>query len=174
MFDRLIELLPNSLAPTAIDLPADGAKAAGVHGYSVRSLTRYLATVLEHLHSPANGLAKAVVIGTSSGGYLAQQLAVDRPELLGGLVLVGSPISLEGSPAFAADVEALTDPVDAGNDALLGRPHLDLVAAIPNARLAVYENTGPLILWERPDRVAADVADFVDTLGSHTSAGPLI
>jgi len=30
--------------------------------------------------------------------------------------------------------------------------------------LLVYEGVGHLVLWERPERVAADVADFLGTL----------
>lgn len=229
-FDRLIELLPPSLVPTAIDLPGHGAARVPAASYSVRDLAAHLAVVLEGLNSSAPGWGKAVVLGSSSGGYLAQQLAVDHPELLDGLVLVGSPISLQGRPPFADDVERLTDPVEAdwvrkslswfplhhsvpgtyvedrvrdgttiparvwresmeglylatppletgsitvptlvigaGSDELLGHAHLHLVEAIPQARGVVYEDAGHLVLWERPAQVAADVASFVDTLGS--------
>jgi rifampin ADP-ribosylating transferase len=35
-----------------------------------------------------------------------------------------------------------------------------LAAAIPGSRLVVYEDTGHLVLWEQPKRVAADLAAF--------------
>jgi pimeloyl-ACP methyl ester carboxylesterase len=35
-----------------------------------------------------------------------------------------------------------------------------LLAAIPRARLTVYEGTGHAVHWEEPERFAADVADF--------------
>ena len=50
--------------------------------------------------------------GSSSGGYVAQQVAIRNPELVAGLVLVGSPRTLQGRPAFADEVEQLTDPID--------------------------------------------------------------
>jgi pimeloyl-ACP methyl ester carboxylesterase len=47
-------------------------------------------------------------------------------------------------------------------DALFPRTDQDrFVAALPSARLAVYEDTGHCPNWERPDRVAADIAAFV-------------
>jgi rifampin ADP-ribosylating transferase len=47
-------------------------------------------------------------------------------------------------------------------DGLLPREEQDrLVAAIPGARLVVYEGTGHLVLWEEPERVAADLVALV-------------
>ncbi len=53
-----------------------------------------------------------MLVGSSSGGYVAQQVAVDFPDRVAALVLVGSPRSLRGRPAFADEVERLRDPVD--------------------------------------------------------------
>lgn len=111
-FDRLINLLPASLAPIAIDLPGDANTHTEVTDYSVKSFAGYLASQLEVINSYAPDSGKPAVLGSSSGGYHAQQLAIDHPDLLSALILVGSPISLEGKPAFASEVERLTDPVD--------------------------------------------------------------
>jgi pimeloyl-ACP methyl ester carboxylesterase len=47
-------------------------------------------------------------------------------------------------------------------DELVPREDQELIlAALPGARLAVYENTGHLVHWERPERVAGDIATFV-------------
>ena len=179
----------------------------------------------------AVGIQSAVLLGSSSGGYVAQQLAIQVPHRVDGLVLVGAPRSLQGRPAFADEVDRLTDPVDptwveesltwfpryhqvpdwyikdrirdglrvpahvwmaglAGlttavppsesgtitaptliiwgeRDELL--PLEDgylLVAAIPGSRLIVYEDTGHLVLWEQPERVATDLADFIAGLST--------
>ena len=39
-----------------------------------------------------------------------------------------------------------------------------LATAIPSAQLAVYPGTGDPVLWEQPERVAADVVRFVEGL----------
>jgi non-heme chloroperoxidase len=47
-------------------------------------------------------------------------------------------------------------------DALFPREEQDrLVAAIPNARLTVYPETGHCPNWERPEKVAADLDAFM-------------
>ena len=49
-------------------------------------------------------------------------------------------------------------------DALFSRADQDqLLAALPDARLRVYEDTGHCPNWERPDAVAADLVNFIDT-----------
>ncbi|MCZ9882368.1 alpha/beta hydrolase [Arthrobacter sp. B2a2-09] len=55
---------------------------------------------------------RAFVLGSSSGGYVAQQLAIGYPGRVAALVLVGSPLSLRGRPAFADEVATLQDPID--------------------------------------------------------------
>lgn len=41
----------------------------------------------------AVGVSAAVLVGSSSGGYVAQQVAVTSPHRVAGLVLAGSPRS---------------------------------------------------------------------------------
>ncbi len=50
-------------------------------------------------------------------------------------------------------------------DRLLSREEQEqLAAAIPGSRLVVYENTGHLVLWEQPERVARDLSSFAELL----------
>lgn len=106
-FDRLIPLL-NGFRVLAPDLRGhgDAEKAAG--GYSLVEQAGEVAAILDAL-----GLDSAAILGSSSGGYVAQQVAVSHAARVDALVLVGSPLTLAGKPPFADEVEALTDPVDA-------------------------------------------------------------
>jgi pimeloyl-ACP methyl ester carboxylesterase len=216
-FDRLLPLLPATIRAFAVDQRGHGGADKPATGYALADYAADVVAFLDAMELPA-----AVLLGSSSGGYVAQRVAVDHPDRVAALMLVGAPRSLYGRPAFADEVDRLTDPVDpewvraslswfplehpvpdwyladrvtdgartparvwqqalaglteappptetgtitaptliiwGGRDTLLPRADADLLAAaIPGARLLIYEDTGHLVLWERPDRVAADL-----------------
>lgn len=105
-FDRLIPHL-TGFRVYAPDLRGQGEADKPADGYSLAEQAEDAAAILDALEVP-----RAAVVGSSSGGYVAQQLAVAHPEKVAALVLVGSPLSLQGRPAFADEVDALTDPLD--------------------------------------------------------------
>lgn len=57
----------------------------------------------------AVGIERAVIAGSSSGGYVAQQLAMDHPGRVLGLVLIGAPRSLRQLSAAARLDRSLRD-----------------------------------------------------------------
>jgi pimeloyl-ACP methyl ester carboxylesterase len=225
-FDRLLPHLPATIYAVAMDQRGHGAADKPADGYSLVELADDVVALLDWV-----GLSSAVLLGSSSGGYVAQQVAVRTPDRVSGLVLVGSPRSLRGRPPFAEEVGRLTDPVDrawvkaslewfprfhevpdryvedrvddgvrmpAGiwgksltglctavpptetgmitaptliiwgeRDGLLSREEEEaLAAAIPGSHLIAYEDTGHLVLWEQPERVAGDLTDFVNRLSA--------
>ncbi|WP_247048661.1 alpha/beta fold hydrolase [Arthrobacter rhizosphaerae] len=104
-FDRLRPLLAGRRV-VAPDLRGHGDSDKTETGYSLPEVADDLAALLDALALP-----KAVVIGSSSGGYVGQQLAVSHPERVAALVLIGSPLSLHGRAPFADEVDQLPDPV---------------------------------------------------------------
>jgi pimeloyl-ACP methyl ester carboxylesterase len=56
-----------------------------IHGATVLTLR-----FLEQHHNPARGQTPAVLVGNSFGGHVALKIAIERPELIRGLVLAGA------------------------------------------------------------------------------------
>jgi pimeloyl-ACP methyl ester carboxylesterase len=223
-FDRLGPSLPPTIHALAMDQRGHGGADKPAGGYALTDFADDVAAFLD-----AVGLPSAVLLGSSSGGYVAQQVAVSSPHRVRGLVLVGSPRSLRGRPAFADEVDRLSDPIDrawvkaslewfprhhdvpdwyiedrvddgvrmpahvwrdalaglsdavppteqrgisaptliiwGGRDELLPRDDAELLsAAIPGSHLVVYEDTGHLVLWEQPERIARDLTTFIESL----------
>lgn len=70
-------------------------------------------------------------------------------------------------PAEAATITAPTLIVWGARDELLTCEHQQALAdAIPASRLLVYQDTGHLVLWEQPGRLAADLTAFVESLST--------
>lgn len=220
-FDRLLPLMPTTIRVLAMDQRGHGGSDKPADAYSLSDFAGDVTAFLD-----AMGLAATVLVGSSSGGYVAQQVAITSPERVRGLVLVGAPRSLHGRPPFADEVDQLTDPIDrtwvedsltwfprfhdvpewyiaarvddgvttparvwrqaltglteatpptetgtirtptliiwGERDELLPRSDAGaLAAAIPGSRLVVYPDTGHLVLWEQPARVASDLTAFV-------------
>lgn len=223
-FDRLVPLLPRTIHAFAIDQRGHGDGDKPAEGYALLDFAEDIEAFMD-----AVGVTSAVLLGSSSGGYVAQQVAISSPHRVAGVVLVGSPRSLKGRAPFADEVDRMTDPVDLGwvkaslqwfptfndipqwyiedrvddgvrmpahvwRDALAGlttaRPPTEagtiraptliiwgardellpweeqesLSAAIPGSRVVAYADTGHLVLWEQPERVAADLTTFVESL----------
>jgi len=219
--DRLVELLPDGLRVLAPDQRGVGGSDKPGRGYRLEDAASDVIGLLDALDLPV-----AWVVGSSSGGYVAQQVAASHPDRLLGLVLVGAPRSLSGIDPLGAILEGFHDPVTPADLAALnGRLALpdtiprdflavqdaaaltiprhvwlagyrglvqatpptesgrivtrtlvlggaddelldptqaaELAAAIPGSRLVIYERTGHFVLWERPERVARDLGEFI-------------
>jgi non-heme chloroperoxidase len=178
----------------------------------------------------AVGIEEATLVGDSSGGLIAQRVALDYPARVGRLVLIGSPTTLvnhEIARELWETLSKLEDPVSdefarefvlgtfdqpvpeeflegavsqslkvparvwrdywqgvaltvddtdrfgeivaptlilwGEQDALLPREEQECRAAvIPNATLEVYQDTGHLAHWVRPERVVRDLEAFIE------------
>jgi pimeloyl-ACP methyl ester carboxylesterase len=106
-FAALLPLVSTRVRTIAVDLRGHGDADKPSTGYDLASLAADVVSVLDALEIP-----RAVLVGASSGGYVAQQVAVTSPERVAGLVLVGAPRDLRGRPTFADELEKITDPVD--------------------------------------------------------------
>jgi pimeloyl-ACP methyl ester carboxylesterase len=227
-FDRLVPLLPAGARVIALDQRGHGDADKPAAGYELDDFAADVEAFMDEI-----GVSSAVLAGSSSGGYVAQQVAIRCPNRVAGLVLIGSPRTLRGRPPFADELDGLTDPIDPAwvrrtltwfpqsrpvppwylddrvrdglraparvwrdafngliaalpptetatitaptliiwgeDDTLLTRDQQqELAAAIPRSRLVVYDDTGHVVLWEQPERLASDLSAFVQ--GLYTSA----
>jgi 2-hydroxy-6-oxonona-2,4-dienedioate hydrolase len=88
--DRFIPVMPHltqaGFRVLALDFPGHGlAGKPAEFGYRPRDFARFVAGVLDVLE-----LRDVTVLGTSLGGQVAATLACDRPDLVAGLVLIGT------------------------------------------------------------------------------------
>jgi non-heme chloroperoxidase len=177
----------------------------------------------------ALAIEEATLVGDSSGGLIAQRVALDYPHRVSRLVLIGSPTTLVTNEIVieaGGDLLALEDPIspefvrefaestihhpvpeeflertvseslkvparvwrdyyegvltidDTARLGEIGAPTLILwgerdavlareeqerrAAAIPDATLRVYPDTGHLVHWERPEWVVRDLEAFIE------------
>ena len=108
-FDQLMAALPERVRAFAFDQRGHGDASKPVDGYGLRDFAGDIGAFMDAVELDA-----AVLVGASSGGYVAQRFAVDNPDRTLGLALLGSPRSLRGPrPKFADVLATLDDPIDA-------------------------------------------------------------
>jgi non-heme chloroperoxidase len=107
-FEGVLPHLPASIRALALTLPGHG-DATGPDRHTVADMSEDVVAFLDVL-----GIESVLIAGHSMGTIVAQRVAIDHPDRVAGLVLLGA------RPTFAAPdmeelyaaVAALTDPVD--------------------------------------------------------------
>jgi pimeloyl-ACP methyl ester carboxylesterase len=82
-FDELRALLPDRFRTIGVDWPGHGRSPAGTGPATEPHLTRAVEELLDDL-APAG----AVLVGNSIGGNIAARLAITRPDLVKGLMII--------------------------------------------------------------------------------------
>jgi len=223
-FSRVFALLSPSYHAFASDERGHGDSDKPECCYTVDDFSADVDAFME-----AVGIEEATLVGDSSGGLIAQRVALDYPRRVSRLVLMGSPMTLvnnEGVIEKGKEMLALKDPISpefvrefhesvihypvpqkflstalsetlkvpahvwrdyyegvlltvddsarlgeidaptlilwGEQDAILGREEQERhAAAIPDATLKVYPETGHAVAWERPDWVVRDLEVFM-------------
>ncbi len=109
-FERVLPSLPASIHAFALSLRGHGDSDRPASGYRPDELAADVAAFMDVL-----GIGSAVIVGHSMGSAIARRFALDYPERMLGLVLVGSFATLAGNPVvpeFRQVVEELEDPID--------------------------------------------------------------
>src|SRR5262245_64123026 len=101
--------LPDPVRAFAFDQRGHGDAPKPASGYGLHDFADDVGAFMD-----AVGLDAAVLVGASSGGYVAQRFAVDNPGRTLGMALLGSPRNLRGPrPPFADVLATLERPIDA-------------------------------------------------------------
>ena len=227
-FSRVLHLLSPSYHAFAPDERGHGDSDKPECCYTVDDFTADVDAFMDEV-----GIDEATLVGDSSGGMIAQRVALDYPHRVSRLVLMGSPTTLLHNEAVmeaGEQMRALEDPIspefvrefvegmihhpvpeeflkitvseglkvpsrvwrgyyegvvlttdDRARLGEIGAPTLILwgerdavlpreeqerrAAAIPNATLRIYPDTGHLVHWERPEWVVRDLEAFIEDTG---------
>jgi len=173
MFDRLVPLLEPFRVVT-VDLPGLGRSAVPSSGPAMGHVAAEVVAVMDE-----TGIERAIVLGISTGGYVALRMAADVPERLSALVL-GSTTPHRIEPdvpderlAVAAEIErtASTEPVAGSADEGLGETaHREQPELVDRLRRTIAEADPGGVAWMA--RAIAGRSDTADALASF--AGPVV
>ncbi len=109
-FENVLPELPDWMRAIAVTQRGHGDADRPAIGYRTQDFADDVAALMDAL-----GVEKAVVVGHSMGGSIAQRFAIDHQARMLGLVLIGSRASWHRHPGVLALGEAvarLSDPVD--------------------------------------------------------------
>jgi pimeloyl-ACP methyl ester carboxylesterase len=106
-FEPVLAHLPSSLRMLAVTMRGHGDAPKPEEGYGVKQLAADVVAVLDRL-----GVERAIVAGHSMGSIVAIRLALDAPERVAGLVLMGARPSFADLDELYAAMERFEDPVD--------------------------------------------------------------
>ena len=110
-FELVLPHLPVFIRAIALTQRGHGDASRPTTGYRVSDFAADLAAFMDALH-----LEVAFIAGASFGGLVAQRFAMDHPERVLGLALIGSPVTLAGKPqvreAWDSTISKVSDPID--------------------------------------------------------------
>jgi len=109
-YEMVLSNLPQDMHVFAITQRGHGNSDKPEGAYHPKDLATDLAAFMQEKH-----IAAAFIAGHSMGGMIAQQFALDYPQLTKGLIIIGSDASFRdnpGVPEFSAEINKLSDPVN--------------------------------------------------------------
>jgi len=111
-FETILPYLPQTIHAFALTQRGHGNSSKPESNYHPRDFAADVAAFIKEA-----GLQKAIIVGHSLGGVIAQQFALDYPELTRAIVIISSDAAFNdnpGLPEFREEVMKLADPVDYG------------------------------------------------------------
>lgn len=110
-FEPVLPLLPAHVRAFALSARGHGDSSRPAQGYGYADMSADVLAFLDVM-----GLRQVALVGHSMGTLVAQRFAVDHPDRVAGLVLVGAFDTLFGDPGvtelFESSIVPLADPID--------------------------------------------------------------
>ncbi len=110
-FEPVLPHLPRALRCFALSQRGHGGSEAPASGYRLADFADDVVAFLD-----AQRLERAIIVGHSMGSANALRLAIDHPQRVAGLVLLGAFAGFRGKPDLEAfvqhEVSQLVDPID--------------------------------------------------------------
>ena len=110
-FERVLPLLPPDIHAFALSQRGHGDSSRPLSGYRFADMAADLSAFMDVM-----GLAAATVVGHSMGASVAQRFAIDYPDRVARVVMMGA-FATFSDPEFAefvaSSIAPLTDPIDA-------------------------------------------------------------
>jgi pimeloyl-ACP methyl ester carboxylesterase len=112
-FEPLLSHLPASIHAFAPTQRGHGDASRPASGYRPQDFATDLGAFMDVIE-----LQAATIVGGSSGGFITRRFALEHPERVLGLALLGSPASLSDKPEVVemwdSTFSKMTDPIDPG------------------------------------------------------------
>jgi pimeloyl-ACP methyl ester carboxylesterase len=111
-FEPVLSELPDDVHAVALTQRGHGDATRPASGYRARDFASDLLLFLDTLE-----LGQALLVAHSSHTFTAERFAIQHPQRVNGLVLIGAPATLRGKPEVAGLLEVvsgLSDPIDRG------------------------------------------------------------
>lgn len=110
-FKPVFDLLSKSVHAIALTQRGHGDASHPKTGYRLSDFSDDLVQFMK-----IKGIRKAVIVGHSMGSAIAQKFAIDYPDQILGLVLIGASIPRQGDPKirefFDSTISRLVDPIE--------------------------------------------------------------
>lgn len=156
MFEPILERLPDGLRSVVPSQRGHGDSSRPGGGYRVEDFAGDFEMFMDAL-----AIESAVIVAGSSGGMVARRFAIDHPERVRGLVLLGSPYRLRDKPniekMWKETFEPLSDPID--EEMVRGFAEATFGEKLPRSffEILVAENLKPpALVWKETMRGLLD------------------
>lgn len=160
-YESVLANLPSTIRAIALSQRGFGNSDKADDGYHPRDLAVDLAAFMELRRIP-----QAILAGHSMGALVAQRFAIDFPERVAGLALIGTFKALRGSAELAQlidEIARMADPIDL--DLVREFQASTLAQPVPDAffRTVVAEGARlPLSIWRAALKEIAAYDDFAE------------